>query len=67
VPVLPLMKNLHEFGIHNQVNDLLLNKNEVDFRDTIREIVKDYPYTRLQKNENQKSQMNLIRSTHTAS
>ena len=67
MPVLPLMKNLHEFGIQNQVNDLLLNKNEVDFRDTIREIVKDYPYTRLQKNENQKSQMNLIRSTHTAS
>ena len=47
VPVLPLMKNLQEYGIKNQVDDILLNKNEVDFRDTMWEIVRDYPYTRM--------------------
>lgn len=34
-----------QFGIDKKVNPLLLNQNESEFRQTLREIVEDYPET----------------------
>ena len=37
---------------------LLINKKEYDFRQTIREIIKEYPKTKEQKNMNKASDIN---------
>lgn len=42
---MPVSKNLLEFGIQNKVNENLLNKAELDFRKTLKEIVEEYPET----------------------
>lgn len=66
VPVTkPLMKNLMEYGMQDKVPQILLNQNQVDFRDTIGEIVKDFPFSKVQQIENKKSQMNLFRASKT--
>jgi len=64
---MPVTKNLLDFGIQNKANDILLNKTELDFRETIKEIVKDYPSTKLQRRENQKSYINFLRAQQTKS
>ena len=61
----PLMKNLMEYGMQDKVPQILLNQNQVDFRDTIGEIVKDFPFSKIQQIENKKSQMNLFRASRT--
>jgi hypothetical protein len=60
--LMPVTKNLHEFGIQNKVKEFLLNKAELDFRETIKEIVEEYPKTKQQRKENQKSYFNMIRA-----
>lgn len=64
---MPLQQNLLEYGMRDKVPDILLNQNQVDFRDTIGEIVKDYPFSKVQQQENEKSHMNLYRVHTTAS
>ena len=54
----PAHINIQSFGIENQVNMLLINKKEYDFRQTITEIIKEYPKTKDQKNLNKVSDMN---------
>lgn len=59
---MPVSKNLLEFGIQNKVNENLLNKAELDFRKTLKEIVEEYPETQKQRKENQKSYFNMLRA-----
>ena len=40
--VLPTKKNLIKYGVQN-VEEILLNQTELDFRETIKEVVQDYP------------------------
>lgn len=47
--------------MRDKVPDILLCQNRVDFRDTIDEIVKDFPFSKVQQQENQKSEFNLYR------
>jgi hypothetical protein len=56
--VIPVKKNLNEYGIQKKVDALLLNQMELDFRMTMKEIVKDYPSTKGQKAENSLSVKN---------
>ena len=43
-----LKLNLIEHGMQEKVNDVLLNQNRVDFRATFKEIVKEYPFSKIQ-------------------
>ena len=58
--IMPAIKNLHNYGISSKANSKLLNQNEIDLRQTIKEIVLDYPNTYLQKLENEKSCLNFM-------
>ena len=58
---MPVTNNLMQYGIQNKVNEYLLNKAELDFRETIKEIVEEYPKTKQQRKENQKSYFNMLR------
>jgi len=45
----PMIRNLQSYGLQDKADVILLNKNEIDFRETIREIVEDYPSVRNQE------------------
>ena len=59
--VMPAQKNLMAYGITDQVNNLLLNQTEIDFRETIKEVVHEYPQAKRQKNMVEKSQFNYMK------
>lgn len=59
--IMPAQKNLIAYGINGQVNNLLLNQTELDFRETIKEVVHEYPQTKRQKNMVEKSQFNYMK------
>lgn len=52
-------KNFQKYGVEDKAKNLLLDRNETDFRTTIREIVEDYPFTKHQRNDLMQSRVNL--------
>ena len=54
----PALENIKVFGVQDNVNLLLLNQRELDFRETIKEIINDYPSIRKQKNLLHLSELN---------
>lgn len=43
---MPLKRNLIGYGIEKKVHELLLDQTQIDYRDTLVEVAKEYPSTK---------------------